>query len=326
MSLLYPLKFTPIIKEKIWGGNQFYHILNKDVDPTLKNGESWEISDLEGDISIINNGFLAENSLSELIELYMGELVGEQPFLQYGLGFPLLIKFIDASENLSVQVHPDDQLASTVYGLQGKTELWYVVHAEEGAGLYVGFNKSVKKEDFITALKQGTVDRLLTFYPVKKGDVFFIPAGTVHAIGKGVLLAEIQQTSDITFRVFDWNRKDENGDSRELHIEEALQAIHFEDTPDTYKIDYEDKLNSSVSVIRSSYFNINILSLDQAIEKTYLPVDSFVIYICVEGEVHFFNENIHEVIYRGETCLIPAILPELTIVPNGKSKLLEIYL
>lgn len=324
-TTLYPLKFKPIIKEKIWGGDKFLTIFKKFLSPIKKYGESWEISDIEGDISVVENGFLAENDLTEIIELYMGELVGDQTYNDYGLGFPLLFKFIDAADDLSVQVHPNDELAFKRYEQLGKTEIWFVVDAEPGAGLYVGFKNKITREIFLQNVLDGTVDQLLQFYPVQKGDTFFIPAGTVHAIGKGVLLAEVQQSSDITYRIFDWNRTDEEGNPRELHIEESLDAINFEEEQE-YKIDYAEKFNTTTTVFRSNFFNINLLSFEQPIQKSFINIDSFVVYMCTEGEVHFFTEKHHERIYAGESILIPASLSDLDIVPNGKSKVLEIYL
>lgn len=324
-STLYPIKFTPIIIEKIWGGNKFLKIFKKYLSPIKKYGESWEISDIEESVSIVANGFLAENELTEIIELYMGELVGDRIYENFGLGFPLLFKFIDAAEDLSVQVHPNDELAFARYQQQGKTEIWSVIDADPGAGLYVGFKKKTTREELLQSVLEGRVDQLLQFYPAQKGDVFFIPAGTVHAIGKGVLLAEIQQSSDITYRIFDWNRLDEEGNLRELHIAEFMDAIDF-DSDQVYKIEYEERFNTTTKVFRSEFFNINLLSFDQPIQKSFINIDSFVVYMCTEGEVHFFTEKHHERIYAGESILIPASLNDLDIVPNGKSKVLEIYL
>ena len=322
--MLYPLKFTPILKERLWGGSALAEKFHKTDDTQTKFGESWEISDIEDDISVVKNGFLAENDLQELIETYMGELVGEAVFEKYGLGFPLLIKIIDAQEDLSVQVHPDDTLAQERYGQNGKTEIWYIIHAEENTGIYLGFNKPVEKQDYIDAVQKKEVATLLQFYPVKKGDLFFIPAGTVHALGKGVQVAEIQQPSDVTYRIFDWNRVDASGMPRELHVPEALEAIHFNDN-EKYKIEYEEKFNTTSTLFRSEFFNINAVIFDQPLQKNYTNIDSFVVYLCVEGEVHLFGDDFHEVLNAGETALIPAAVPEINLVPNGKSRLLEIY-
>ena len=228
----------------------------------------------------------------------MGDLLGDKVYEQYGLGFPLLIKYIDATDDLSVQVHPDDKLAQERYGMNGKTEMWYVIEADEGAGLYVGFKDGVTRDQYWDAVEAGTVDQLLRFYPVKKGELYFIPAGTVHAIGRGVLLAEIQQPSDVTYRIFDWNRVDDNGNSRELHVDEAFDAIHFEDdqakdeknttnkekgkdaSPDESdisenpvipagKVTYEEKFNTTSKLLRSSFFNLNEIYFETPLKKTY---------------------------------------------------------
>jgi len=322
--MLYPLKFSPILKERLWGGTALAEKFHKTDDTQTKFGESWEISDIEDDISVVANGFLAENDLQELIETYMGELVGEAVFEKYGLGFPLLIKIIDAQEDLSVQVHPDDELAQKRYEQNGKTEIWYIIHAEENAGIYVGFNKPVEKQDYIDAVQKKEVAALLQFFPVKKGDLFFIPAGTVHALGRGVQVAEIQQPSDVTYRIFDWNRVDASGMPRELHVAEALDAIHFNEN-ENYKVEYEEKFNTTSTLFRSGFFNINAIIFDQLLQKSYSNIDSFVVYLCVEGEVHLFGDDFHEVLYAGETALIPASVQEVNLVPNGKSRLLEVY-
>jgi len=322
--MLYPLKFFPILKERLWGGNALAEKYHKTNDTHSKFGESWEISDLDDDISVVSNGFLADNDLRELLETYMGDLVGEAVFEKNGLGLPLLIKLIDAQDVLSVQVHPDDMLARQRYQQNGKTEMWYVLHAEENAGIYVGFNKNIEKQDYIDAVIHKDIASLLKFEPVKKGNLFFIPAGTVHALGKGVRVLEIQQPSDITYRIFDWNRVDDKGFPRELHIAEALEAIHFEENKN-YKIEYEEKFNATSVLFRSEFFNVNSIFFEKPLQKNYSTIDSFVIYHCVEGEVHLFGEDFHEVLYRGETTLVPACIAEINLVPNAISRLLEIY-
>lgn len=323
-EFLYPLKFKPIFKDKIWGGQKIRTILHKDFSPLSNCGESWEISGMEDEVSVVENGTLADNDLNELIEIFMHDLVGEKVYDRYGLGFPLLIKIIDANENLSVQVHPDDEYAFEHYGSSGKTELWHVMNADPGAGLYVGFKDGVTKEKYVETLATGTVDQLLNFYPVTSGDTFFIPAGTVHAIGKGVLLAEIQEPSDITFRVFDWNRTDEDGNPRELHTEEALEVLDFSPGK-SYKITPEKKQNSTVKLIRNAYFNINMIDFNKPLQKIFSSIDSFVIYICTEGEVHFLYDDKIEIVKQGETLLKPAAMDSLNLVPAIPSKLLEVY-
>ncbi|MBQ7490163.1 MAG: class I mannose-6-phosphate isomerase [Bacteroidales bacterium] len=323
--MLYPLKFKPIFKDKIWGGCKMKTALHKDFSPLGNCGESWELSTMPGNVSEVTNGYLAGNGLDELVEIYMGDLVGEGVFDSYGNEFPLLVKWIDAADDLSVQVHPDDKLARKLGFPRGKTELWHVVDADEGAGLYVGFKEGVDMEMYTEAVKAGTVERLLNFYPVKKGDTFFIPAGTVHSIGKGVLLCEIQQSSDITYRIFDWNRKDSNGKSRELHTELANEALRF-DKQDNCKLQVTQKLNESAPLLRSSFFNINILEFDHPMEKVYAAIDSFVIYVCLEGKVHCVYEGEYETITQGEVILKPADLTEMTLVPEKKSKILETFI
>jgi mannose-6-phosphate isomerase len=278
-----------------------------------------------GDESMIINGFLAENNLNELLEIYMTELVGEKNYEKYGLGFPLLIKFIDAQDNLSVQVHPDDELAQRKYGQSGKTEMWHVIASEPGSGLYVGFNKTVSKAQFEEAIANGTVEDVLQFYPVQPGDTFMIPAGTVHAIGKGVLLAEIQQPSDITFRVFDWDRVDDEGNARELHVEEALEAIDFEHQTDNFKVEYQPQLNKTVKLVRSQYFNTSLLEFDQPLSKSFVEIDSFVIYMCLDGQILLAYGDERERLETGEVVLIPAEMEEIQLLPARKSKVLEVY-
>ena len=322
---LYPLKFEPILKDKIWGGTRLKTMLYKEISPANCCGESWEVSGLVGDESMISNGFLAENNLNELLEIYMTELVGEKNYEKYGLGFPLLIKFIDAQDNLSVQVHPDDELAQRKYGQSGKTEMWHVIASEPGSGLYVGFNKTVSKAQFEEAIANGTVEEVLQFYPVQPGDTFMIPAGTVHAIGKGVLLAEIQQPSDITFRVFDWNRVDDEGNSRELHVQEALEAIDFDHQTDNFKVEYQPQLNKTVRLVRSQYFNTSLLEFDQPLNKSFVEIDSFVIYMCLDGQILLAYGDERERLETGEVVLIPAEMEEVQLLPARKSKVLEVY-
>ncbi|MBR4917816.1 MAG: class I mannose-6-phosphate isomerase [Bacteroidales bacterium] len=322
---LYPLKFKPILKDKIWGGSRLKTMLYKEISDANCCGESWEVSGLVGDESMIINGFLAENNLNELLEIYMTELVGEKNYEKYGLGFPLLIKFIDAQDNLSVQVHPDDELAQRKYGQSGKTEMWHVIASEPGSGLYVGFNKTVSKAQFEEAIANGTVEDVLQFYPVQPGDTFMIPAGTVHAIGKGVLLAEIQQPSDITFRVFDWNRVDDEGNSRELHVPEALEAIDFNHQTDNFKVEYQPQLNKTVRLVRSQYFNTSLLEFDQPLSKSFVEIDSFVIYMCLDGQILLAYGDERERLETGEVVLIPAEMEEIQLLPARKSKVLEVY-
>ena len=325
MSGLYPLKFEPICLEKIWGGNRLKTLLNKKYD-SPNCGESWELSGVEGNVSVVANGFLAGNDLNDLIEIYMGDLVGESVFEKFGNEFPLLIKFIDAQDDLSIQVHPNDKLAKERHNAYGKTEMWYVVDAAEKALINAGFNQPVDKLKYIEYFENGNLTEILQYDEVKSGDVFFIPAGRVHAIGKGCLVAEIQQTSDVTYRIFDYNRKDSEGSERELHTEMALDAIDFSYLPD-YKTSYEAVLNKSTEIVSCNYFTTHILEFDQPLEKDYHKLDSFVIYMSLEGKFEITTEEGTERISKGETVLIPASIESLQLKPlSGKVRLLEVYI
>lgn len=325
MKINYPLKFKPILKEKIWGGEKLKKILNKETDKTNV-GESWEISDVQGDVSVVMNGSLSGRSLSELIAEYKGELVGEKVYREFGTKFPLLIKFIDAAQPLSIQLHPNDELARKRHNSFGKTEMWYIMQADPGSGLIVGFKKEVSKEQYLENLKNKTLTDILNFEEVKEGDVYFIPTGRVHAIKEGVLLAEIQQTSDITYRIYDWDRVDDQGNSRDLHTEQALDAIDYK-VQDNYKITYTIQLDKSVNIVDCQYFTTNIISVDKPLEINYTDKDSFVIYIAVKGSVKLvYGHQENEMIRKGETLLIPAALKKIKMIPEEYSEILEIYI
>lgn len=326
MEGLYPLKFTPIFKDKIWGGNKIKSILNKDYGSLTNCGESWELSGVEGNLSVVSNGYLAGNSLEELIEVYMGDLVGDQVFENFAVEFPLLIKFIDANDDLSIQVHPNDEMSKERHNAFGKTEMWYVMQADARSKLQSGFNQLVDQEIYLEKLEKVELTDILNFEEVTAGDVFFIPAGRVHAIGKGILLAEIQQTSDITYRIYDYDRRDDQGNLRELHTELALDAIDFTLYPE-YKTKYEPKLNETVELVSCKYFTTNVLELNQPIEKDYNKLDSFVIYICLEGELQIKTESGSESLCKGETILIPASIENVQLTPiSAAVKLLEVYI
>jgi len=326
MNQLYPLKFKPIGKEKVWGGNRLQSLLNKPFPTTKKIGESWEISGLVGDISVVENGFLAENDLQELIEIYMGDLVGDRVYEQFGLEFPLLIKFIDANEALSVQVHPDDKLAQKRHESFGKTELWYIIDAKEDAIIYSGFNHEMDKKHYLEHLNNKEFLQIINQFKAKPNEVYYMPAGRVHAIGAGILLAEIQQTSDITYRIYDWDRIDFQGNQRELHTELATDAIDFKKY-NNYKIDYTEVKNQSSKIISNQYFQTNIICFEETIEKEYNTLDSFVIYMCLEGKFEMvYNDNERIIVTKGETILIPAVIEQIILIPVLKSKVLEIFL
>lgn len=326
MSGLYPLKFKSIYLDKIWGGKRINTVLNKDYGNLPNCGESWEISGVEGNISVVDNGFLAGNNLQELIEIYMGDLVGDKIFKQFGEEFPLLVKFIDAQDDLSIQVHPDDKLSKERHNAFGKTEMWYVVDAEKGALINSGFNQQLSKEQYLKQIENGKLTNLLHYDETQEGDVFFIPAGRVHAIGKGVLVAEIQQTSDVTYRIFDYNRKDDKGDERELHTDLAVDAIDFSHK-DEYKTKYEAVQNQSTELASCDYFTTNILKFDQILEKDYSQLDSFIIYLNLEGKFEIIFDGETVLVEKGETVLIPASLETFQLKPLSKEvKTLEVYI
>lgn len=321
--MLYPLKFSPILKDKIWGGTKLKSLFNKAAE-TDKLGESWELSGYEGDESVVTNGFLAGNNLTELIEIYMGELIGDKIFDEYGLSFPLLFKLIDANENLSIQVHPGDEVAAERHNSYGKTEMWYVVDAEVGAELIIGFSKDCDREEYLAALENGKVEDLLQKVPVTKGDVFFIPAGMVHAIGKGVVVAEIQQSSDITYRIYDYKRTDDNGNERELHTEQALDVINFSAAVDP-KTSYNANLNEVTPLVSCEYFTTNMLRFNEPLSRNYATIDSFVSYMCLEGEFVIDCAGEKVVVNKGDTILIPASIDEIFLIPQGEVTLLEVF-
>lgn len=324
--MLYPLTFETIYKDKIWGGQKINTILGKDFSPLPNCGETWEVSDVEGNVSVVKEGSLQGKTLRELVEQYKDELVGKHVYDQYGNRFPLLIKFIDANDDLSIQVHPDDALAAKRNSGFGKTEMWYIMQADEGAKLNSGFNREVTKEEYVQAVADNTIQDILNIEPAQPGDVFFLPAGRVHYIGKGLLLAEIQQTSDTTYRIYDFDRVDATtGQKRELHTDLAVDAIDYQHY-DHYKTQYEKKLNESVNAVTSNYFVTNVLNFEQEVEHDYSHIDSFVILICVGGSLTIEAAGGYSVpLKMGQCALIPASVNNVTLVPDGSMTVLETY-
>lgn len=319
--LNYPIKFNPILKTKIWGGQKLNLVLNKgDNAPDV--GESWEISDVEGNTSIVNNGKLKGHSLKELLQTYKGHLIGEKNYKTFGDKFPLLIKFIDAKQDLSIQLHPNDELAKKRHNSFGKTEMWHVMQADPDAKLIVGFNEKITAEAYLKHLEDKSLTKILNFDTVKQGDTYFIEVGRVHAIGAGVLLAEIQQTSDITYRVYDWDRVDANGNERDLHNDLAIDAINF-NMDDNFRVDYSKSKDVSNKMVNCPYFTTNYIDLETTIDKENNK-DSFLIYICVEGQAEIKTSSEILSIKQGDTVLLPATLKTFTL--SGKNaKLLEVY-
>lgn len=321
-NMLYPLKFQPILKSMIWGGSDICKFKNIQSDQDTI-GESWEISGVEGNISVVSNGSLSGKSLDELISEFKGDLVGNSVYERFGNTFPLLIKFIDARNDLSIQVHPDDKLAKERHNSFGKTEMWYVVKAAPGAYLYTGFKQQITPEEYVEKVKNNTFTDTLMRYDVKEGDVFFLPAGRVHAIGAGCFVAEIQQTSNITYRIYDYNRTDAEGNTRELHTELAKDAIDYS-IKDSYKTTYESNKNQPVKLVTSPYFETHLLEIDNEVSRNYSNTDSFIIYICMEGKCTIKDDKNQSVeVARGESILIPATTNSIQILPEGNCKLLE---
>jgi mannose-6-phosphate isomerase len=325
--MLYPLKFEPILKSIIWGGDDICKF--KNIQPEQSGiGESWELSGVPGDVSVVSDGELKGKSLNELIETYGERLVGKPIIERFGNTFPLLIKFIDAKQALSIQVHPDDALAKKRHNSFGKTEMWYVVKAAKDAYLYSGFKEEIDADQYVKSLEDDTFINYLQKHDVEPGDVFFLPAGRVHAIGAGCFIAEIQQTSDITYRIYDYNRKDANGNPRELHTELAKDAIDYKIYPD-YKLDYPHGKEKMEGLVRGIYFTTNLISGEEGqFHGLTYKQKSFVIFICLEGEVTLVDAKKNEIVLKqGETVLIPAAnIHPVCLFFFEKCKLLETYI
>lgn len=324
MNDLYPLKFKPVFKEKIWGGNKINTVLGMEYPPLPNCGEAWVLSGYGDEVSVVTNGFLSENQLDELIEVYMGDLVGESVYEKYGTKFPLLIKILNSSDWLSIQVHPDDKLAKSRHDDLGKTEMWYIADAEPGSQLISGFKNEITPEQYLSHLHDGSLTDIMNYENVEKGDVFFIPAGRVHALGPGLLLFEIQQSSDVTYRIYDFDRVDNEGNPRQLHTDLALEAIDFTEH-DTYKTRYSPSFNETVPLVESMYFCTSLMHFGTPVVKDYSGIDSFIILQCVEGCCNIESGDETETLKAGEVILIPAIIENIRIVPLVESKLLEIH-
>ena len=325
MNELYPMKFRPLFKDKIWGGNRMKTVLGMDYSPLPNCGEAWVLSGVPGSETKVSNGFLKGNELNELVEVYMEDLVGEAAFDRNGTEFPLLIKFIDSNDSLSIQVHPDDALAAKRGIGNGKSEMWYILEAEPGAEVISGFNRKMDAKTYLEFLEKNKLTEILNSEKAHKGDVFNIPAGRIHALGPGILLAEIQQTSDTTYRIYDWDRIDANGNGRELHKDLALDAIDFS-VPESYRTTYRKVLNQSATLVSSPHFITQTLAFDKPIRKDYSELDCFVIYLCVEGMARVECGSSVETLKKGEVMLIPAILDKVILVPSGESRILEVFI
>lgn len=316
----YPLLFEPILQERIWGGEKLNKILNKPITSD-KTGESWEISGVPNNVSVVINGIYKNKSLQELIELYAEELLGSKVFKDFGLQFPLLFKFLDAREDLSIQLHPNDELAQKRHNTFGKTEMWYVVQADAGSRMIVGFKKESSQQEYLESLENHDLLSILDTIEVKDGDVFFLETGTIHAIGAGIVVAEIQQTSDITYRIYDFDRVDAQGKKRELHQELALDAINYKKV--FAKRDYKKEENKASNLVDCIFFTTNFIQLTDTI-KVEQNRESFKVLMVVDGDFELIIEGEHYFFSKGNTILLPAFCPSFEL--KGQAKVLEIYI
>lgn len=324
-KIMYPLKFKPILKSTLWGGERIIPFKQLDCQQEQV-GESWEISDVPGDESVVAEGADAGKNLTQLMEEYKGKLVGEENYKRFQGKFPLLIKFIDAKQDLSIQVHPDDELAMKRHQSMGKTEMWYIIDNTGGqAHLYSGLKKQITPQEYADMIENNTICDALDKYDVQPGDVFFLPAGRIHSIGAGCFLAEIQQTSNITYRIYDFNRRDKNGNLRELHTELSKDAIDYT-VSDDYRTHYEPRKDEPVELVSCPYFTTSVYNLTETMNMDYSELDSFVIYICMKGACTVTdNEGNRISVKAGESVLFPATTQNLEVVPEGEVSFLETY-
>lgn len=316
------LKFQPLLKQKIWGGDKI--IPFKHLDTRLDNvGESWELSGVPGDETLVSDGPYKGQPVNQVVAELKGKLVGEANYRRFGDEFPLLIKFIDARQDLSIQVHPTDEIARRQGKERGKTEMWYVMKSDPGAHLLSGLKKQITPEEYKQMVADDTIVDALARYDVKEGDVFFLPAGRIHAIGTGCFLAEIQETSDVTYRIYDYKRKDKDGHYRQLHTREAAECIDYTVERD-YRTRYTPAKNQGVSLISCPYFTTAVYDLDEPMTIDYSELDSFVILIGIEGHAAVTdNEGNQSTLAAGETMLVPATTQTLHV--EGTVKFLETY-
>lgn len=325
--MMYPFLFEPNLHTVVWGGQRLtaFKGLPKSDVPI---GESWEVSAVPSSTSIIANGDLAGKDLNTVIEEHPEEVLGRAVCRRYHGQLPLLVKFIDARKDLSIQVHPNDAMAQREHGKMGKSEMWYIIDAQPGSFLYAGFNKEISPEEYKEHIRNNTITEVLARHTVKPGDVFYLPAGRVHAIGAGILLAEVQQSSDVTYRIYDYNRPGLDGKPRELHTEQAARALDFH-VLDEYRTFYSDRLNRANLVIDSPYFTIRVTESTGAFHRNLVKYDSFVICMCMEGDCQIRIRKTGYTIDlpHGNSALIPAAIADYDIIPvDGKSKTLEAFI
>ena len=321
---MYPLKFKPILKTIVWGGEKIAPY--KEIETDQKHiGESWELSGVHGNESVVAEGPLAGRSIADLVKQYKGELIGSHVYENTGDEFPLLIKFIDALTDLSIQVHPNDELAAKRHNSKGKTEMWYVVDAEPGAHLLAGLTEHITPEEYAAKVADGTITDVLARHEVHPGDVFFLPAGRIHAICGGCFIAEIQQTSDITYRIYDYGRLGLDGKPREVHTELAKDAIDYK-VYDNYRTEYTPVQNEEVEVVSCQYFTTSIYDLTLPYAKDLSELDSFLVVICLSGRGTLEVDGEEITVHQGETVLVPASADDICFVPEEGMKLLTSHL
>lgn len=327
MNDLYPLLFEPNLHEVVWGGNRLKSF--KGLAPSAAPiGESWEVSAVPSSASIVSNGHWAGRNLISVIDERPVEILGECVARRYSNSLPLLVKFIDADKDLSIQVHPDDAMAQREHGKMGKSEMWYIIDAKPGSYLYAGFKERISPYEYKKRVEDGTVTEVLAKHEVKPGDVFYLPAGRVHAICGGILLAEVQQSSDVTYRIFDYNRPGMDGKMRELHTDLAAQALDFH-VEDEYRTQYASVSNRANPVIDSPFFNVRVTEMEGPFHRNLIKYDSFIICMCIAGDCKIRVRSTGEeiVLKEGWSTLIPASIADYDVVPlNGRSRVLDAFI
>lgn len=321
---MYPFLFEPNLHSVVWGGQRLrpYKGLEPSDEPI---GESWEVSAVPNSCSVISNGEWKGQSLIAVIDQYPDEILGKEVNKKYGGKLPLLVKFIDAKRDLSIQVHPNDEMARRRHGKMGKSEMWYVISADEGSHLYAGFKEKITPDEYQRRIADGTIVDVLADHSVQAGDVFYLPAGRVHAICGGILLAEVQQSSDVTYRIYDYNRPGMDGKPRELHTELAAEALDYR-VEDQYRTEYEETANKALKIIDSPYFVVRVMEISKPFHRNLLKYDSFIISMCIEGDctlrVKATGDEI--LLKQGHSTLIPASIADYDIIPlHGTTRILD---
>ena len=324
---LYPFLFHPNLHTVVWGGHQLQPY--KGLEPTDEPiGESWEVSAVPSSTSIISNGSFAGRDIISVISEYPEDILGKAVNEKYHGQLPLLVKFIDAERDLSIQVHPNDEMAQREHGKMGKSEMWYVIKADAGSHLYAGFKQEITPEEYQQRIADGTIIEVLADHQVKAGDVFYLPAGRIHAICGGILLAEVQQSSDVTYRIYDYNRPGMDGKPRELHTELAAQALDYH-VEENYRTEYVDNPNKAIQIIDSPYFDVRVMEISKPFHRDLRKYDSFIITMCIEGDcvIHVRRTGDEILLKEGYSTLIPAAIADFDILPQqGRTRILDAFI